>query len=128
MSHMFNFYFNSYKKRVTTFKTSKNGILMQKCHVGCFRNMHFLTFLLLILVMRYFQHIEMIYSHFKVIVLILNILFTIFFNKKCQKRKFRDFQLNQHISSTIMSKKISRHTILGSGARPTNNDSKLKYA
>ena len=27
-----------------------------------------------------------------------------------------------------MSKKISRHTILVSGARPTNNESKLKYA
>ena len=91
LSQMFYLYFNSYKKRVTTLKTSKNGILMQKCHVGCFCNMHFLTFLLLILVMRYFQHIEMIYSHFKVIVLILNILFTIYFNKKCQKREFRDF-------------------------------------
>ena len=36
--------------------------------------------------------------------------------------------INHHISSTIMSKKISRHTILVSGARPTNNESKLKYA
>ena len=32
LSQKFYLYFNSYKKRVTTFKTSKNGILMQKCH------------------------------------------------------------------------------------------------